>query len=166
MGERADQIERQINRTRDDLSGNFYELEQKVKTTFDWRSQFEERPVTMMAIAFGGGLLLSALLPARRPRRQRKNGNTYGSSRVLSSSTSSYSPKTNGDVLPSPTVEAIKAAVLGVAADRLGGIAGDLLSKLKQEFSKSRNWNNYEAGTAYPSSYSAPSSASPVAENI
>jgi hypothetical protein len=165
MGERADQIEQQINRTRDDLTENFYELEQKVKTTFDWRSQFEERPGTMMAIAFGGGLLLSALLPARRPRHQRNNGKNYGSSRNVSGSTSSYSPKTNGNGRPSPTIEAIKAAVLGVAANRLGGIAGDLLSNLKHEFSKSRNQSNYEAGTTYPS-YSAPSSSSPAAENI
>jgi hypothetical protein len=164
MGERADQIERQINRTRDDLSENFYELEQKVKTTFDWRSQFEERPGTMMAIAFGGGLLLSALLPTRRPRHQRNNGKNYGPSRNLSGSSSS-SPKTNGYGRPSPTVEAITAAVLSLAANRLGGIAGDLLSNLKHELSKSRNRGNYEAGTSYPS-YSAPSSSSPVAENI
>jgi hypothetical protein len=164
MGERADQIERQINRTRDDLSENFYELEQKVKTTFDWRSQFEERPGTMMAIAFGGGLLLSALLPTRRPRHQRNNGKNYGPSRSLSGSSSS-SPKTNGYGRPSPTVEAITAAVLSLAANRLGGIAGDLLSNLKHELSKSRNRGNYEAGTSYPS-YSAPSSSSPVAENI
>ncbi|MGB8321610.1 MAG: hypothetical protein WCE52_01490, partial [Candidatus Acidiferrum sp.] len=91
MGERADQIEQQINRTRDDLTENFYELEQKVKTTFDWRSQFEERPGTMMAIAFAGGLLLSALLPARPPRHQRNNGKNYGSSPNVSGSTSSYS---------------------------------------------------------------------------
>ena len=78
MGERADQIEREINRTRDDLSGNFHELEQRVKTTFDWRSQFEERPGTMMAIAFGGGVLLSALLPTRRSRHQRRSSHPRG----------------------------------------------------------------------------------------
>ena len=55
MGERADQIEQQINETRNELSENFNELEEKVKSAFDWRTQFEERPVTMMAVAFGGG---------------------------------------------------------------------------------------------------------------
>lgn len=165
MGERADQIEREINRTRDDLSGNFHELEQRVKTTFDWRSQFEERPGTMMAIAFGGGVLLSALLPTRRSRHQRNNGKDYGSSRNLSGSTSSYGPKAGGNGRPSTTVEAITAAVLSLAANRLGGIAGDLLSNLKHELSKSRNRSNYEAGTGYPS-YNTPSSSSPVAENI
>ena len=165
MGERADQIEQQINRTRNDLSENFYELEQKVKTTFDWRSQFEERPGVMMAIAFGGGLLLSALLPTRRPSHQRNNSKNYGTSRNLSGSTSSSSPNTNGYGRPSPTVEAITAAVLSIAANRLGGIAGDLLSNLKHELSKSRNRSNYESGTSY-ASYNTPSSSSPVAENI
>lgn len=63
MGERTDQIEQQINRTREDLGENFNELEQKVKSAFDWRTQFEERPMTMLAIAFGGGVIASALLP-------------------------------------------------------------------------------------------------------
>jgi hypothetical protein len=165
MGERADQIEQQINRTRDDLSKNFYELEQKAKTTFDWRSQFEERPGAMIAIAFGGGLLLSALLPARRSRHKRNSGRNYGSLRILSGSTSSSSPEADGNGRPSPTVEAITAAVLSLGANRLGGIAGDLLSNLKHELSRSRNRSNYKAGATYPS-YSAPSSSSPVAENI
>ena len=165
MGERADQIEREINRTRDDLSGNFHELEQRVKTTFDWRSQFEERPGTMMAIAFGGGVLLSALLPTRRSRHQRNNGKDNGSSRNLSGSTSGYGPKAGGNGRPSTTVEVITAAVLDVAATRLRAIAGDLLSNLRHELSKSRHRGNYKTGTTYPS-YSAPSSSAAVAENI
>ena len=70
MGERTDQIEQQINRTRDDLGENFDELEQKVKGAFDWRTQFEERPMTMLAIAFGG-VIASALLPSRAAHRRR-----------------------------------------------------------------------------------------------
>ena len=71
MGERTDQIEHQINRTRGELNENFSELEQKVKSAFDWRTQFEERPMTLLAIAFGGGLLASAILPSRGSRRKR-----------------------------------------------------------------------------------------------
>jgi ElaB/YqjD/DUF883 family membrane-anchored ribosome-binding protein len=73
MGERADQIEQQIHQTRNELSENFNELEEKVKNAFDWRTQFEERPITMMAVAFGGGALLSALLPSRSSRRNRRS---------------------------------------------------------------------------------------------
>jgi hypothetical protein len=62
MGERSDQIEEQIQRTREDLRDNLNELEQKVRNTFDWRTQFEERPLMMLTVALGGGMLLAALL--------------------------------------------------------------------------------------------------------
>jgi len=68
MDERADQIEQDIHKTRADLSDNLNELEEKVRSTFDWRTQFQERPMTMLAVAFGGGILASALLPSRRRR--------------------------------------------------------------------------------------------------
>jgi hypothetical protein len=69
MGETSDQIERHIQETRNDLGDNFGELQDKVKTAVDWRAQFEERPGTMLALAFGGGVILSALLPSGRHSR-------------------------------------------------------------------------------------------------
>ena len=73
MGETSDQIERHIQKTRSDLRDNFSELEEKVKTAVDWRAQFEERPVTMMALAFWGGVFLSVLLPSARSSRRRSS---------------------------------------------------------------------------------------------
>ena len=69
MGETSDQIERHIQETRNDLGDNLSELQDKVKTAVDWRAQFEERPGTMLALAFGGGIVLSALLPSGRRSR-------------------------------------------------------------------------------------------------
>src|ERR1700730_14469958 len=69
MGETTGQIERHIQETRDELGENFNELQQKVKTAMDWRAQFEQRPGTLLAVAFGGGVLLSALLPTRHSCR-------------------------------------------------------------------------------------------------
>jgi hypothetical protein len=66
MGETSDQIERHIQETRNDLSNNFNELEEKVKTVVDWRAQFEERPGMMLGLAFGE-VSCSALLPSLRP---------------------------------------------------------------------------------------------------
>src|SRR5260370_17743847 len=61
MGETPDQIERHIYEKRNELGENIHELQQKVKTAVDWRAQFDRRPMTMMGLAFGGGLLLSML---------------------------------------------------------------------------------------------------------
>jgi hypothetical protein len=51
--ETSDQIERHIRETRSDLGDNLNELGDKVKKTLDWRVQFEERPGTMLGLAFG-----------------------------------------------------------------------------------------------------------------
>ena len=67
MGQKSDQIERHIRETRNDLSENFSELEEKVKSAVDWRTQFEERPGTMIGpgVATGrGGSTSSGLMRA------------------------------------------------------------------------------------------------------
>src|SRR5258708_37593063 len=70
MAESSDELERHIQEIHHDLKDNFGELEDKVKSAVDWRAQFAERPGTMLALAIGGGILLSALLPrGRSPRR-------------------------------------------------------------------------------------------------
>jgi DNA repair exonuclease SbcCD ATPase subunit len=66
MGERADAIEREIEQERAELGRNLEELETRVKEAADWRVQFERHSGAMMALAFGGGLLLAALIGGRR----------------------------------------------------------------------------------------------------
>src|ERR1700676_1030345 len=73
MGERPDQIERHIYETRNELGENINELQEKVKTAVDWRAQFDQRPMLMIGLAFGGGLLLSALLTGRGNSRRSSN---------------------------------------------------------------------------------------------
>ncbi len=64
MGEKPDQIERHIQHQRSELEDNISELEEKVKSAFDWRTQFEARPALMLGAAFLGGAVLSAILPS------------------------------------------------------------------------------------------------------
>lgn len=136
MGERADQIEQQINRTREDLGENFNELEQKVKGAFDWRTQFEERPMTLLAIAFGGGVIASALLPSRSFRRRRyiEERREYRRSEPTKETSTDNGKRGNS----SEGVDALKGALITVAASRLGGIVGDLLSGYRDELRKAR----------------------------
>ena len=69
MGEKSDQIERDIERTRAKLGSNLQALEEKVRDATSWRRQFDKNPLTMMGIAFGGGILLANAFGGRRPRR-------------------------------------------------------------------------------------------------
>jgi hypothetical protein len=140
MGETSNQIERHIQDKRNDLSDNFSELSEKVRTAVDWRAQFEERPGTMMALAFGGGVLLSALLPHVRSSRKRP----YDARREAPATRSAQAPSTDTPTAvggessqASETWEAVKGALLGVAATKLSGFVEELIPGFQQEFAKS-----------------------------
>jgi hypothetical protein len=47
--------------------GSIRQFESKVKSTLDWRGQFRKHPAPLIALAFGGGLLLSSLFHGRPP---------------------------------------------------------------------------------------------------
>jgi hypothetical protein len=157
MGEKSDQIEREIREKRSELSNNFNELEQKVKNAIDWRSQFEEHPGALIALAFGGGIVLSALLPAMRlPRRSRSAA--YDD--YLRYSEKSY----NGNQAPPPPMErssggldtppgarngktgearnnfdALAGALLSLAVTGVTGVIDNVLPGFQHEFMKAKS---------------------------
>src|SRR5207249_6758136 len=56
-------------------------LEHKVKASMDWAAQFRKTPMTMIGIAFGGGVLISTVFgKGQHSRRQRQYGPYQGSS--------------------------------------------------------------------------------------
>jgi len=145
MGDTSDQIERHIQETRNDLSDNFNELEEKVRTAIDWRAQFEERPISMMALAFGGGILLSALLPSRRSSRRRSSVSNPNSSSDRHTSDLPFKSRNEyNDNASSPleTWDAVKGALVGVATTKLSGFIKDVLPGFTQEFTKAQGGKN------------------------
>lgn len=137
MGERADEIEQEINRTRGELNENFSELEEKVRNTFDWRAQFEERPMTFLAVAFGGGILASALMPSggRRKRRQASDCDNVSAKNGGRVSVQERIPRAKEArrKRDSAGLDAFKGALFTVAASKLGGALGDFLSTYRNE---------------------------------
>jgi hypothetical protein len=65
MGKTADQIVSDIDLTREELKSNLEELETRMKSVTDWRTQFERHPGKMAAAALVGGVLLSMMLGKR-----------------------------------------------------------------------------------------------------
>src|SRR5260370_35849134 len=124
MGETPDQIERHIYEKRNELGENIHELQQKVKTAVDWRAQFDRRPMTMMGLAFGGGLLLSMLFrgghtshrSSRRSSRDRERRESQPSEQLSKPKAQEWEKKA------STTWGDIRAAVLAVAGSRLGSL--------------------------------------------
>jgi hypothetical protein len=138
MGETTDQIERHIQETRNDLSDNFGELEEKVKSAVDWRAQVAEHPGTMLAVAFGGGVLLSALLPSGRPSRRTTSEarrNAPPAQDAARHSNPAFDDKANGAL---GSLDTLKSALIGLAATKLSGFIEDLLPGFKEEVTEAQ----------------------------
>jgi len=141
MGETSGQIERHIQETRNDLGDNFNELEEKVRTAVDWRAQFEERPMTMIALAFGGGVLLSALFPNLRSSRRKTDADRASAPPDLEAAEPSNESRNAVDGKTKQALEtwdALKGALVGVATSKLSGLVEELLPGFKQEFNKAQ----------------------------
>ena len=143
MGERSDQIEQEIRERRNELSDNFGELEEKFKRAVDWRAQFQQRPGTMLAIAFGGGALLSALFPPRHHHRATFASDPGQSSYVPSRSYATSNPQSTASGASDRSqarenLEALRGALFGVALNRVTGIIDALLPGFHDEFTRAK----------------------------
>jgi ElaB/YqjD/DUF883 family membrane-anchored ribosome-binding protein len=70
MGETPDEIKREIELTRERISSNLNQLETRVRTTLDWRTQFDKRPWAFVGGAFGVGFLIGWFtMPSQRDLR-------------------------------------------------------------------------------------------------
>lgn len=143
MGERTDQIEQEIRERRNQLSDNFGELEQKLKRAVDWRAQFQQRPGTLLAVAFGGGALLSTLFAPRHSRREshrtEPSHSSYTPSRAYATTTApppALNAASHSEAREN--LDALRGALFGVALNRVTGIIDALLPGFQQEFTRAK----------------------------
>jgi hypothetical protein len=129
MDERPDEIEDHIRQQRDELRDNFNELGSKVKDTFDWRAQFEDKTGLMLGVAFGGGLLLSALFRGRSGRMVNSGGHPTA---YVPTQTETRRDTGRG----SETLEHMKSALVAAAVTRVGTYIEELLPGFKSEYEK------------------------------
>jgi hypothetical protein len=124
------QIESNIERTRNELGANLYELEHKVKQLGDWRHHFSNHPLMLVGAAFGGGVLLASILaPGKRTQPASPlqlsaglNGNSDGRSEPPAR------PQTTN------AWDHMRDALLGVAATRATEFLGELVPGFAEEF--------------------------------
>lgn len=119
MGETTNQIESHIQNKRDDLGMNLQELEQKVKSATDWREQFRKNPMTMVAVAFGGGVFLASMMGGRKT--------TYSSKRLPSDSDAPHAATDRQTHKALETWDNIKGALVGIAATRFKDFVADVI---------------------------------------
>lgn len=141
MGETTNQIEWEIAQKRSELSDNFIALGQRAKAAVDWRSQVEEHPGTMLAVAFGGGIVLSALFSALRgPAKvyaKRPSGNAVGYDRPTSGA--STQPPSKLATATRKNLDALAGALLGIVATRTTSALEEILPGFQREFERARN---------------------------
>jgi hypothetical protein len=141
MGETTNQIEWEIAQKRSELSDNLIELKQRAKAAVDWRSQVEERPGTMLAVAFAGGIVLSALFRALRgPAKvyaERPSGNAVGYDSPISKT--SARPPSKLATTTRENLDALGGALLGIVATRTTSILEGILPGFQSEFERARN---------------------------
>ena len=128
MGQRTDQIENQIESKREDLKSNLQELESRVKTAADWRHYFAEHTGTMIAAAFGGGVLLASMLGGR--------SNRVSPSQADSSAdpARAWQRGTKHEVLEN--LDSIKSALVGTATTKFKNILGEMVPGFTEHLAK------------------------------
>jgi hypothetical protein len=131
MGQTTEQIENQIENKREDLKSNLQELETRVKTATDWRHYFAEHTGTMIAAAFGGGVLLATLVGGRSNRSNRASLIEAGSSEPARP----WARGTKHEVLDN--LDSIKSALVGAAATKFKGILGEVVPGFTEHLAKS-----------------------------
>jgi hypothetical protein len=130
MGQTTHQIEAHIENTRENLGSNLHELETKVRAVTDWKQQFRQRPMTMLGVAFGGGILLATMLNGKRSRSRERG---Y-SRRAIGSESHVGSNYRKQEALG--TWDNIKGALIGVAAARFKDFVGDVVPGFQEQLQR------------------------------
>lgn len=136
MGETTKQIENHIENTRQDLGSNLEELEQKVKSVTDWRRQFQDNPMTMIGVAFGGGILLATMLGGGKKRRR------YSAPFTGDGHSAPHTPHAGTEHEKHKALETwdnIKGALIGVAATRFKDFVGEVVPGFQEQFQHTAN---------------------------
>lgn len=124
MDETANQIEAQIDRTRERLGSNLRELEDKVDAATDWREHFRERPYLFLGAAFIGGVALASAVQPKSAGR--------------APSAAALNPRVNGN----GSVQAqalglwdnVQAALVGLASAKIKEYLGELVPGFDEHY--------------------------------
>jgi hypothetical protein len=138
MGQTVDQIEGQIEDSREDLRSNLDQLGQKVNSAVDWRRKFRASPGAVLAVAFGGGLILANVVGGSRSRDE----SSHGAHRAAVRDNTRYR---KGAVLRA--WDDIQRALVGVAATKLSNTLAEFVPGFKEQV-RSREYHRAVNGAS------------------
>ena len=125
MGTTAHEIASHIERTRGELGSNIDELERKVKSVADWEYQFQARPMALIGLAFGSGVILASILAGGKTGGTRKRN---------------FSDRPQGceQGRAAEAWDAVKGAIFGIAASRFTDVVEGFVPGFKEHFQGSQ----------------------------
>ena len=126
MGQRADQIENELQRERNALGKNLEELELRVKSVGDWRKQFEHHPNLFLGVAFAGGIAIAGM--------KRSNGTREIHRLEEAHPVQMPRPAAPKERQTFETWEVLKGALIAVGTDSLLGYVEKLIPGFSQRY--------------------------------
>jgi len=134
MGQTTNQIEQYIDSKREDLGSNLSELESKVKSMTDWKHHFENSPMTLLAVAFGGGIVLASMLGGRKRRVRVFSDSSVSLPRPASRFTETMPATEQLKDKALETWDNIKGALIGVAATRVKEYVEEVIPGFQEQY--------------------------------
>ena len=131
MDQTVEQIEGQIEDSRQDLRSNLDQLGQTVKAAVDWRQKFRASPGAILAVAFGGGLILATVVGGSRSRDE----SSHGAHRAAVRESARY---TKGALLRA--WEDVERALVALAATKVSNALAEFVPGLKEQL-RSREYH-------------------------
>jgi hypothetical protein len=119
MGQRAEQIEKEIEQERSELDRNLKELEHRVRDATDWKLQFQKHPGPLLGAAFAVGIGL-AMLSSRNGRSQQPPVSAPAAPHFRAES--------------SETWQILKTALIGLAAQRLSTLVDEYVPGFQRHY--------------------------------
>ncbi len=144
MGEKSDQIERQIQAERGQLGHNLNELQSKVGEVTDWRAQFQKRPMLMMGVAVGGGLLLASITGRKSKPARHRAEDWAAAGQAHQRGTELQKNKAL------ETFDTIKGAMIGLAANTFQDFLGQILPGFKEQLQTTAQQKRTSISSAAP----------------
>jgi hypothetical protein len=155
VGQRSDEIKRHIDNQREQLGENLERLEERVRSSTDWRTQYSRHPFAALGIAFGGGLLLGVVTVGRgRDNRRKYSGDSgsYSSAGYGTSSLAGAAATTGGAEVSLQrsrrrssatsrqlhraweTIDTVRGALIGLGAVKLKEFLSDALPGFNRQY--------------------------------
>lgn len=150
MDEKPDQILEHIETQRSQLGSSLNELETRVRQTTDWRTHFDNNPMLVLGIAFGGGMLLGASVGGGKRGRSKYSSSKYSSpnytgaaatkadANYYESASDQNTASSQQRRRASETLDHIKAALIAFATSKTKEFLNDALPGFEQHLTEAQ----------------------------